>query len=130
MRQFKQINKVIFPLTFLVLSVTPTANAVEENIISSFKSKFSNLKNQLDLCQNQRPDQIAALNISVHLAPDGTVLSVTSTDEAEDRDKSGYYQYFQCIESVLKNSTPFDLPAEKYEIWKQITLKFDTEFHP
>ena len=64
------------------------------------------------------------VDVRVEMNPDGTVKSAVITGSRGDR------RYKQALEDstlrAIKNCSPLKLPLHRYDQWKTITIRFDT----
>ena len=96
----------------------------KNNSITS--DEISNMKRQVEMCWNPprgvRGASDQKVQVLINLNRDGSIIDVTPITKANDDIKK------IAIESAtraVKQCQPYELPIDKYELWKEIKFTFD-----
>ncbi len=93
-------------------------------------SETDSVQRQIEPCWNvpigaRNPEELV-VEIAMVLSRDGGVVSAKVVDQARMRSDAFYRTAAESALRAVKNPrcTPFKLPADKYDIWKEMTLRF------
>lgn len=108
------------------LTESPTTDRMTTGELDAFRM-------QLSQCWNILPGaakaETLAVNLTITVNPDRTVRDVQITDRARYQMDSFFRAAADNAIRAIKHPdcTPLDLPADKYNMWKTITLNFDPQ---
>ena len=84
---------------------------------------------QMASCWSIEPGARDARNliveVRVFLNPDGSVLRTEIVDVARMNSDSFFRSAAENAQRSVLRCSPFSLPADKFEIWRELNLKFD-----
>ncbi len=87
------------------------------------------IQDQLRNCWRIDPSARGAEKIVVEirllLSPDGSVNTMEVLDAERMVQDRNFRSVAENAKSAVARCSPFRLPVEKYEVWKQLTLRFD-----
>ena len=87
------------------------------------------IQDQLRRCWRIDPGaqgaQDIVVEIKVLLNPDGSVLTVEILDVVRMIQDGYFRSAAENAKRAVKQCSPFQLPPRKYEVWRQLTLRFD-----
>lgn len=111
---------------------TQTPQPRTENAPAPFTVSEQNaLRMQISRCWNlmagARYAEDLIVDLKLFMNPDGTISEVHILDKARYNSDSFYQAAAESALRALFNPqcTPLDLPEEKYELWKEINVRFD-----
>lgn len=106
------------------LTESPVVDRVTAGELGAFQKQIQGCWNLLPGAANA--DAIA-VNLTINVNPDRTVRDVTITDQARYNSDAIFRAAADNAIRALRHPdcTPLDLPVNKYEQWRSITLNFD-----
>ncbi|MFQ3360615.1 MAG: hypothetical protein ACKVLI_04420 [Alphaproteobacteria bacterium] len=115
----KEVNENTVPENEIEIPVKNTTMTMVER---------GNMIRQLSACWNPprgvRDADNLSVKIQVRLNKDGTLIDAISLSRSNDWESLKKIAVESAIRGI-KKCAPYDFPAEKYEIWKEMVIKFD-----
>lgn len=112
---------------------TPVEDAQKAPVLGSrlTMSEIDAVRRQIEPCWNvpvgaRNPEELV-VELYLRLRPDGSVISVEVVDKARMRTDSFFRAAADSARRAVLNErcTPLKLPMDKYDRWREMTLRFD-----
>lgn len=106
------------------LTQSPVVDRVTTGELAAFQRQLSNCWNILP---GAAQAETLAVNLTINVNRDRTVRDVQITDRARYQTDTFFRAAADNAMRAIQHPdcTPLDLPADKYNMWKEITLNFD-----